>query len=802
MYQQPIAAAAGQEPAPGQVWGEYRIGRSLGKGSFGQVYEGTHMRNHGVYAVKFVNLRTMDDSKRFYLHQEIDILKSLQHPYIIRLFEIKTLGTYQMIVTELCAGGSLADLLARGPVPEGRMQLWAMQLVDAMCFLRERKIAHRDLKPANILLSTKDENAQVKLCDFGFARTYNDDNQQLPIMQSELGSPLYEAPEIRYRNYGPSVDLWSLGLVLLETLLGRPAISVQTFDQLHAFFNDPRDMRIPVKCSPECMDLLSKLLKKNAEERISWKALRAHPFVHVPAIKIIDAPPSSKMAPVWMSIHVTFAQLRAFKTVHDLCVWIEQKVQIPAQEQTLLLCGARCALVLHDIPMDDVLADVQQTGLLVFRNTIKEVVYPTDLEPPPSPSPAHVARDVATGYTGELASLVRFEAQFVEKCREIELMVLRCYNTFQSGGVFFSPLSVLAEGIVCFQVFGKVLTKEIEGKDKVTFEEWNKNKTHYTQLVKEVAQLVEAAKGELLPPELVNDSQHTLFDLLKPHIPENLDKFPPTGTDNEEIAKKNEAIIQLTNLPHALELRAKAEKTYKEMGRYVEEARNIADAFTKNENIVKNIAAQAKQHVPVVFPETNRNTFLKVANDSIERLKTLTSALYTAANECYHVCVTLWTQFYRTTQALQRLVPFPALVHRVSQQQAESIECLLEVQRIAERTRATYDLTGMYLSRLGLAEVAQSVLNACHNERQRLQLLLPAGADAALLPVPTREALVAALTSAVTRRRELADDWVAVSAEPCHVCADLRTQLERTQQELERTRQELEALRCQKSVKQ
>ena len=142
-----------------------------------------------------------------------------------------------------------------------------------MKYLLENKIIHRDLKPQNILVTNLGD---IKISDFGFARYFDNDM----VIQTICGSPLYMAPEImKNKKYDLKSDLWSVGIILFEMLVGHaPFKAKNIFDLMKQI--EKNDVKIPrdTKISDDCKDLLLKLLQKDPEKRITWPQFFTHPL--------------------------------------------------------------------------------------------------------------------------------------------------------------------------------------------------------------------------------------------------------------------------------------------------------------------------------------------------------------------------------------------------------------------------------------------------------------------------------------------------------------------------------------------
>ena len=192
-----------------------------------------------------------------------------------------------------CGGGDFSSYLKRQPgrkLSEAKTRHWMTHLKNGLQFLNKQKILHRDLKPQNLLLSTKDEDTAVlKLADFGFARFI----QSQSMIETVCGTPLYMAPEIlRSEKYALNSDLWSVGCIVYQCLVGRAPFVVKTHFELIMRLEKeeaqmPQDIRLQI--STECYDLIMKLLDKNRNTRISWEQYFNHPWFGVEQSKPVKS---------------------------------------------------------------------------------------------------------------------------------------------------------------------------------------------------------------------------------------------------------------------------------------------------------------------------------------------------------------------------------------------------------------------------------------------------------------------------------------------------------------------------------
>jgi calcium-dependent protein kinase len=198
--------------------------KELGHGHYGVVRKCMHRETGEWYAIK--SIRKSKVSKIEVLKREIEILKEVKHPNIIELFEVYEDERYLHLVTEVCTGGELFDrIIAKTQSDEGHFSehdaaLLVHDILDAIRYCHDEKgIVHRDLKPENFLFLTEDEDAPVKIIDFGLSRH---DDTDLGIMQTKVGTPYYVAPEVLRREYTNSCDVWSIGVITYILLCGYP----------------------------------------------------------------------------------------------------------------------------------------------------------------------------------------------------------------------------------------------------------------------------------------------------------------------------------------------------------------------------------------------------------------------------------------------------------------------------------------------------------------------------------------------------------------------------------------------------
>lgn len=265
-----------QTPIP-QCVGNYDLGKTIGNGKFGKVKIGTHVLTGEKVAIKIVKKNRIDKDGVPLVYREINImklLKLLDHPNIIKLYEIVELENVVFMIMEYAAGGEILDyLITHGKLPEREAKRFFAQVVSAMQYCHKLHVIHRDLKAENLLL---DANCNIKIIDFGLSNAYVPGE----LMKTFCGSPTYAAPELIHRkNYvGPPVDVWSMGVLLYVLVCGKlPFEGADLRSLLLKSVN--AEYTIPGHVSFECSELIRCMLVVDPEERATLEEICRHPWL-------------------------------------------------------------------------------------------------------------------------------------------------------------------------------------------------------------------------------------------------------------------------------------------------------------------------------------------------------------------------------------------------------------------------------------------------------------------------------------------------------------------------------------------
>jgi len=265
----------------------YNLKEMLGDGAFSKVYLAESKREAGGFAaVKIIDKDELckDEDKMFLVDKEIEIMSQLDHPNIVRLYEVYESKSEVCLVMELAKGGELFDkLLEQGCLPEHEAANIMSQVLEAVLDLHTRRIVHRDLKPENLLFYDNSYNSKVMVVDFGLSEYEDELNKDSPV----CGTATYLAPEVIAQTESSRCqDLWSLGVITYIMLCGYPPFFKDSDDK-----SETKLLRLIVKgkykfhenfwghISEDAKHFVSRLMNSDPRLRFNVEEALCHPWL-------------------------------------------------------------------------------------------------------------------------------------------------------------------------------------------------------------------------------------------------------------------------------------------------------------------------------------------------------------------------------------------------------------------------------------------------------------------------------------------------------------------------------------------
>ena len=262
---------------------KYKPTKILGSGSFGSVYEAKNTIFQNTVAMKVIKKDPNNEIDEQEIKNEIDILKKLSHPNIVKIYEFYISNSHYYIITEFCKEGELFSYI-KNKYSERQLAVLFYQVFSGLWYLHDNKILHRDIKLENIMISKKEKDNEsgeelfwVKIIDFGTAKIFEKNKKEKDV----VGSSYYIAPEVLKQNYNEKCDTWSVGVILYMMLVGRAPFDGKDDEEIISKINsgeyNSKEPRL-LKHSPEVRDLVNKLLQKDLSRRYSAKEALGHPW--------------------------------------------------------------------------------------------------------------------------------------------------------------------------------------------------------------------------------------------------------------------------------------------------------------------------------------------------------------------------------------------------------------------------------------------------------------------------------------------------------------------------------------------
>ncbi|XP_046396239.1 SNF-related serine/threonine-protein kinase-like [Ischnura elegans] len=260
----------------GKIAGLYDLEETLGRGHFAVVKLARHVFTGEKVAVKVIDKAKLDDVSRAHLFQEVRCMKLVQHPNVVRLYEVIDTQTKLYLVLELADGGDLYDLIMRhdGGLPDHVAREHFRQIVRAISYCHKLHVVHRDLKPENVVFFEK--LGVVKLTDFGFSNRFCPGQK----LETSCGSLAYSAPEILLGDSydAPAVDVWSLGVILYMLVCGTAPFQEANDSETLTMIMDCK-FTVPNHVPLACKRLIQRMLIREPERRATLEEIASDPWL-------------------------------------------------------------------------------------------------------------------------------------------------------------------------------------------------------------------------------------------------------------------------------------------------------------------------------------------------------------------------------------------------------------------------------------------------------------------------------------------------------------------------------------------
>jgi len=255
---------------------KYEMGKMLGQGTFAKVYHARNIETSQSVAIKVTDKeKVLKGGLSDQIQREISVMKLVQHPNIVQMYEVMATKTKIYFVLEHVKGGELFNKVQRGRLKEDAARKYFQQLICAVDFCHSRGVYHRDLKPENLLL---DENSNLKVSDFGLS-TISECKRLDGLLHTSCGTPAYVAPEvINRKGYdGAKADIWSCGVILFVLLAGYLPFQDKNLMNMYKKIGKA-EFKCPSWFSSDIRRLLIRILDPNPSTRLSIERIMENPW--------------------------------------------------------------------------------------------------------------------------------------------------------------------------------------------------------------------------------------------------------------------------------------------------------------------------------------------------------------------------------------------------------------------------------------------------------------------------------------------------------------------------------------------
>ncbi|NXI60844.1 AURKA kinase, partial [Chloroceryle aenea] len=259
---------------------DFEISRPLGKGKFGNVYLAREKQSRFILALKVLFKTQLEEAGvEHQLRREVEIQSHLRHPNILRLYGYFHDVTRVYLILEYAPRGEVyKELQKLTKFDEQRTATYITELADALSYCHSKSVIHRDIKPENLLLGS---NGELKIADFGWS-VHAPSSRRTTL----CGTLDYLPPEmIEGRTHDEKVDIWSLGVLCYEFLVGKPPFEAETYQETYRAIARV-EFRFPPFVTEGARDLISKLLKHNPFHRLPLKDVLLHPWITANSTKL------------------------------------------------------------------------------------------------------------------------------------------------------------------------------------------------------------------------------------------------------------------------------------------------------------------------------------------------------------------------------------------------------------------------------------------------------------------------------------------------------------------------------------